>query len=212
MGCGERMRAAVAGAGFEGVITMKAVSGDEVTVQRYSLKGDRLRIDDIGFTADGGATILDGKNREGFVVDPDEQVYVPLRWNARTPEEAKQDAMDLAVTGTGKRGTVAGQACDIVVERDTGDGSTSELCLAAGLGNAALAGLAGISVPPWLLDLGKEHGFPLRGIDRDPSGRELSRFEATKIERRPLDDRLFAPPAGFRRMNMEEVGLGRDTP
>lgn len=201
-----------AAGGFEGTILMKDTSGGEVSTQKFTFKGDRLRVEEAGPHADGSAIIMDGQHRESFILDPDEQAYFPFPWPSQTKEEAAREAQDVVVTKTGKRDKVAGYACDLYVERDKTDGSTTELCIAKGLGTPALFGLTGGDsaiaslLPSWLGDMVKDGAFPLRGIERDKSGKELSRFEATKIEAKRLDDALFAPPKGYRRMNMEETG------
>ena len=203
--------------GFEGAITMEDNSDDDITIQRYSFKGEKLRVDDVSAEAEGGAVIFDGRTREGFAVDSDEQAYVPFTWMDRTPEELKQDAADSVVTRTGKRDKVAGRSCEIYLQRDKIDGSSSEYCIAKGLANSALPGVINSDAVPtspfpiWLVDMAKEGAFPLRGIDRTKAGREVSRFEATKVESKRLDDRLFTPPPGFTPLKMDDIGRGRVT-
>ncbi len=201
--------------GFEGVILMKERSDGEVTTQKLYFKGDKVRVEESGPNADAGAVIIDGKTHEGIMIDPDEQAYFPFPWLQQSAEELKQEAEGLVVTKTGKRDKVAGHACEIYLERDTRDGSTSELCLAKGLGNPAVFGLTngdsslGSLLPGWVRDMVQEGSFPLRGIDRDKNGKEISRFEASKVEAKPLEDSLFLPPADYHRVNLEEVGRGQ---
>ncbi|GKS56512.1 hypothetical protein YTPLAS18_00390 [Nitrospira sp.] len=202
---------------FEGTITIEDNSEDEMAIQRYSFKGERLRVEDVSPNADGGAVIFDGKMRTGFVIDTDEQVYIPFAWDTKTPDELKQDSADLVVTKTGKHDKVAGRTCDVYLQRDKVDGSTVEFCLGKGLANAALVGLVNgdavptSPLPAWLVERTGEGLFPLRGIERTRTGKEVSRFEATKIESKRLDDRLFSPPVGFTRLNVDQAGRSPST-
>ncbi len=201
--------------GFEGVILMKERADGEVTTQKFYFKGDKVRVEESGANAEIGAVIIDGKTHEGITIDPDEQAYFPFAWLPESAEELKREAEGLVVTKTGKRDKVAGHACEIYLERDTRDGSSSELCLAKGLGNPALFGFTngdsslGSLVPGWLRDMVQEGSFPLRSIERDKQGKEVSRFEASKVEAKHLEDGLFLPPAGYRRVNLEDVGRGQ---
>lgn len=207
--------ATVDAGGFEGVILLKERADGEVTTQKLSFKGDKVRVEETGPNVETGAVIIDGKTHEGIMIDPDEQAYFPFPWLQQSAEELRREAEGLVVTKTGKRDKVAGHACEIYLERDTRDGSTSELCLAKGLGNPAVFGLTngdsslGSLLPGWVRDMVQEGSFPLRSIDRDKHGKEVSRFEASKVEAKPLDDGLFLPPAGYRRVNLEDVGRGQ---
>lgn len=201
-------------AGFEGTIVMKDESGGDTTMQKLSFKGDLLRVEEVGSHADGSAMIFNGKTQEAFVIDVEEQAYFPFAWPPSLAEEVKKDAEHFVVTKTGKREKVAGYPCEMYVERDTLDGGIAELCVASGLGGSGLFGLSGSDspiaslLPSWLGAMIKDGAFPVRGIERDKAGKEVSRFEATKIEAKKLEDKLFAPPPGYRRMNAEEMGGG----
>lgn len=200
--------------GFEGTILLKDVSGGEVSTQRLSFKGERLRLEETGPRADGSALILDGRTRESLMIDPDEQAYFPFPWPSSSTEDAAREADAVVVTNTGKRAHVAGHACDLYLERDKAGGGMTEFCLAKELGGPVLFGLTGSDsaiasfLPTWMAPMIKDGAFPIRAIERDKAGKEISRFEATKIESKRLADSLFAPPAGYRRMNMEEMGRG----
>ena len=206
---------AVATAGFEGTIWMKETTDGEVTSHRIHFKGDKVRMEEVGGEADGGAVVVDGTRRESFVIDADEQAYFLVPWFTPTPEELKQELDGVVVTKTGKKDTIVGYPCEGYLERDKTDGSTTELCIAKGFGYQALFGLStnetalGSLIPLWLRERLKEGAFPLRSIERDKSGMEVSRFEATKVEAKKLDDSLFRAPKGYRRMSLDEVGRGR---
>ncbi len=113
----------------------------------------------------------------------------------------------MTVTKTGKSDKIAGHACDVHRFKDE-DGS-GEVCVAKGISNPAFyqmitGGALGQSAPPWLRDVAKDGGYPLRTVNRDESGQIESTEEVTKIEAGKLDDGLFAPPAGFKRSTPED--------
>lgn len=211
--CGVAVAPAMAG-GFEGTIVIKDESGGDATMQKLSFKGELLRMEEVGAHADGSAMIFNGQTKESFLIDVDEHAYFPLTWPPSLAEDLQKEAEPVVVTKTGKRDNVAGYACDLYLEKDTLSGGVSELCIAHGLSSSGLFGLSGSDspiaslLPSWLGAMVKDGAFPVRGIERDKAGKEVSRFEATKIEAKKLDAKLFAPPPGYRRMNMEEVGGG----
>ncbi len=74
-----------------------------------------------------------------------------------------------------------------------------------GLGGGNPMG-GGRKVSGWEAELKGKGGFPLRLIERDGSGKEVTRLEATKIEPGPLPASLFEPPAGFQKFEMPNLG------
>lgn len=187
--------------GFEGVIAVNETSEGAVTTQRFYFKGEKVRLDD----GENGFTVWDARHREGFYADPEDKSYTVMSSSERNLPDVKSAFEQLTVTKTGKSEKIAGHACEVYLATDTSDGSTSEFCLAKGLSNAALyamigGGPAGAGFPAWFHELTKDGGFPLRTVDRDKHGKEESRSEATQIESKRLDESVFAPPVGFRRI------------
>lgn len=180
------------------------------------LKGDRLRLENDTEAEDKGALVFDAKARQGFGVEPDDQLYYVFSMEALPADLAKKLLDDILITRTGKTGKVAGQICDLYVAKGKTDGISEEVCLAKGLGNPALAGLmtgdarSPLELPAWLLDQAYTGAFPLRVIVRAKDGQEESRLEATKVEPRRLEDSLFTPPPGYRRMDNDTLmgGMG----
>ncbi len=191
---------------FEGIILIKQINEGAASQQQWFVKGDRLRFEEIGPEADHGAMIFDAKKKVMYNVQHDEKFYLELPAGQTT--KAAQAMEDIVVTKTGKSDKVAGYSCEIYHTRDKSDGSTGEVCVARGLGNAAIFGLTGAEagrssiLPSWMREMLKDGGFPIKGVDRDEHGKEESRWEAVKIETKRLDDRLFLPPAGYQRRDL----------
>lgn len=194
------------------------------TPEKYVLyiKGNRLRLEQDTDTEDKGVLVFDAKTQQGFGVEPDDQLYYVFPMEELPGDTAKKLLEDVLITRTGKTGKVAGHVCDLYVSKGKTDGMSEEVCLANGLGNPALAGLmtgdarSPLEFPSWMLDQAKARAFPLRVILRSKDGQEESRLEATKVEPRRLEDSLFTPPPGYRRMDndtlMGGTGLGEAVP
>ena len=180
------------------------------------VKGDKLRLENEGDVADKGVLVFDAKARRGFGVEPDDKLFYIFSMEELPADMAKKMLDDVLITRTGKTGKVAGQVCDLYVAKGKTDGMSEEVCLAKGLGNPALAGLttgdarSPLEFPSWMLDLAKTGAFPLRVVVRAKDGQEESRLEATKVEPRRLEDSLFTPPPGYRRMDNDTLmgGMG----
>ena len=48
----------------------------------------------------------------------------------------------------------------------------------------------------------QRRGFPIKGVDGDDQGKEETRWEAVKMEKKPLDDKQFFPPADYWKHDM----------
>lgn len=190
--------AAFAGS-FEGVVTMKQSVEGETTIQKTYFKGNKVRIDD----PDGDYSVGDAGKQESFLTRKGSKSYIVIPWQGIHPEMKLFN--DVAVTRTGKKATVAGYPCDIYLSKDQEDHSEMEACIAKGISNEAyhqwLVTMSPEDVPVWVSDLLKGGGFVLRAINRDAAGKVESTEEATKIEARKLDARLFAPPVGFKKID-----------
>ena len=188
------------------------------TSEMYALymKGDKLRLENETDAEEKGLLVFDAKERRGFGVEPDDQLYYVFPMEELPGDMAKKMLDDVLITRTGKTGKVAGYACDLYVSKGKTDGMSEEVCLAKGLGSPALAGLmtgdarSPLEFPSWMLELAKAGAFPLRVIVRAKDGQEEARLEATKIEPRRLEDSLFTPPPGYRRMDNDTLMGGME--
>ena len=183
---------------FEGVVTMKDTSDGETTMKKTYFKSDKMRQD----LDDGGYMVWDAAKKEGLIVVAKKRTVIAMPWPDVKSVDAKKMFEGTTVTKTGKSDKVSGYACEIYLSKDQEDNSSSELCVANGIANAAMFGIMGGGItglgdyPAWFRDLVKDGGFPLRHIDRDESGNVESRGEAT-VEAKRLDESLFAAPAGY---------------
>jgi hypothetical protein len=206
---------------FEGKISlnMTADRGGTVTMN-YAIKGQKIRNE---MTAQGHqmVSILDLAKQEMLMVMPDQGMYMvmPIK---QPMEAAAGKAGDFGgdVEVTGKTETILGYKCHQILVKDKG--AVTEVWAAEGLaaftgldqagGGSPMAGMfgGGGGKPPaaakWEQVLKSKGGFPLRVIARDAAGKQTMKMEATKVEPGSLPDSLFAPPAGFQKFDMPNMG------
>ena len=102
------------------------------------------------------------------------------------------------VQKSGKMDKVAGLDCE---NWTIDDGNEKvNVCAAKGIAYFDLASDAkpGNAETPWAVALTTEKAFPLRVVVHDKTGKEQYRAEATKADRRRIDDSLFLMPNGYK--------------
>jgi hypothetical protein len=193
---------------FEGVVTVSMMSARGNNDVSYSIKGDQLRMDMAG---PGGQTIYmlrDASKNVNAMVMPEQRMYMDMSamqgmippGAAGTPQTGK--APD--ITMTGRKETIAGYECEhMIVASD--DGEKYDVCGANGLGSFMTPGGPmgmgggrgrGMGGPPGLDRLGRDF-FPLKV---QKVGGEVA-LQVTKIEKKSLDNSVFAIPDGFQKMD-----------
>lgn len=201
--------AARAQSAFEGVVTFESSAGPNGRQSiQYSVKGSKVRMD---ISAQGMAmfTLFDTETNTYDMVMPQRHMYV---------ERTIQDAQALAdsavgntkVEWTGTKETIAGCECEHANVTDS-MGNTVDACLTKGLGTF----MGGMQGGPgrrggrgrggmgsgWAGHVGAT--FPLKVV-RDGQVEML----VTSIEKKSLDDSLFAVPSGYQKMGMPGRGRG----
>lgn len=195
---------------FEGIILLQETTRESTAQQQWFLKGDKLRFQEAGPDAENGAMIFDAKKKVMYSIRHDEKMYMEISTDDSS-KSAQEATDDIVVTRTGKHDKAAGYSCEIYHTKDKSDGSTGELCIARGIGTAAMFGMmsaqAGGSslLPGWMREMFKDGGFPIKGVDRDDHGKEEARWEALKIEKQHLDEKLFLPPADYKKHDMAVI-------
>jgi hypothetical protein len=106
------------------------------------------------------------------------------------------------VQKTGKMEKLAGLDCE---DWTIDDGNEKvDVCAAKNVAYFALAGDAkpGNTETPWATALTSEKAFPLRVVVHDKAGKEAYRAEATKADRKKLDDALFQVPPTYKKADL----------
>jgi hypothetical protein len=183
---------------FEGVVRYRAKDGSGSHVVSYAVSGDRVRLD-VERPGEQSTMIVDADAEVLYVVLPARQMYMQLSIPPLRPPR-DESAEESQPVRTGRTHTVAGHRCETWVIAD-GAGEI-EMCVARDLGSmGALATSVDrrIADASWYRRLASDF-FPLRVATRDVHGNEVSRLEATRVDRRPLDRSLFRPPPDYRKV------------
>jgi hypothetical protein len=210
------------GEAFEGLITSKMTTGSQQMEIKYAVKGSRTRIETqlaAGGTA-MGIVLMDFASGSQTMLIPQMKSYTTMNWNeeggVKNMVEKMTDNTSFKATPTGKTETVAGFNCTHWI---LGDKQDTDACLAKGLGyfggggdsgsvfdklrNIALGDKtkAALQSNPEFLKFVEGGVFPLK-LSIIENGQSRTLMEVTKVERKPVDDSLFAIPADFKKMEI----------
>jgi hypothetical protein len=197
--------ASALGIGFEGDVTMHVTSSHGPTEDlTFHVKGQKLRVDvpsRPGQNSEDVHLLFDpGASKTFAILDP-MKVYMEI--DHATLEAAAAKVPAPKVTETGKHETVAGTDCEDWDIVEAG-GKHATVCVAHGISffDFSVMRPGGPTTPAgWIEELRAKQAFPLKAVELDPSGKELSRMEVTKIEKKSEADALFTIPAGYRSMS-----------
>lgn len=183
--------------GFEGEITLETRTAGAAAAETLKLgvKGDKLRFD-VPSSA-GGFALYDSTKHEVLFVAPAQKSY--FRPDFQAPAAAPNtDPGQASAAKTGARSKVAGVECEEWKVSDP-SGARSEVCIAEGLAYFDPASLRG--GPADSSAIGRQfrdkRSFPLRSVEYAADGKERSRSEVTRIERKALAAEGFAVPSEY---------------
>jgi hypothetical protein len=208
------------GTDFEGEITMNALQKGQAaktgpTTLVFGIKKPKYRIDATGgissdnpMLSQGAAFLLDPPQKKGWLLSPAQKTAVVLDFekmkSGGIPGKPKPSANQPPpkVEKTGKKDVVAGYTCE-VWKITQNDGRKAEVCAAEGITWIDLGDM-GWSTPDITLAAvaSEANRFPLRIVSFDAKGAEETRLEATKVEKKKLDDARFVVPPDYRVMDM----------
>lgn len=197
------------GGDFEGEITMNATraQGSGPTQMVFGIKKPKYRVDATGNVGasnpmmSGGSTLLlDPPAKKGYALQPALKKAVVIDFDkmkaanvpgASTGPGTKSNQPPPKVEKTGKKETIAGYDCEIWYVTPN-NGPKSELCMADGITWIDLGDL-GWSSPEMTIGAVATgaNKFPLRIASGD------TKLEATKIEKKKLDDSRFVVPPDY---------------
>ncbi|GBC85677.1 hypothetical protein HRbin11_02127 [bacterium HR11] len=215
---------------FEGVILYQVTTPEATAEVTYSIKGHKARWEPTSFQSKKSPSGAEGKALQGYIivdtdagtmttVMPTQKMYMVMNYREMTrslsQEETRPEKFPKIVQ-TGRKETVAGYPCEHWL---FGEGSQQvDMCLAQGLGFFGMGGQGGraglgaafpsldraklaalLAAHPELKGLVEGGAFPLKVEAKDAT------WVVTKIERKPLSDDLFRPPAGYQEMNWEKM-------
>jgi hypothetical protein len=189
------------GPNFEGEVTMKTTrpNAPDATMT-IKAKGEKLRLEIP--TPDGktaSALYLPRENKMVVLLDA-QKAAMDMDLGAPGAPQPNTNPQTSAVEKTGKKETIAGVSCEDWVIKDP-IGARTETCVAEGLPYLDLDSLRhGGAGTAWKQEMRAKKTFPLRSIEFDKDGKELSRAEVTAVKKEKLDDALFTVPVGYSMM------------
>ncbi|GAB4151204.1 MAG: hypothetical protein Fur0041_23420 [Bacteroidia bacterium] len=186
--------------GFEGILEFKEQSGTEVQNSVFYIKGDKVRIDEFkpGTRMIVQSNIIDTKSGTVTLLD-----HVNKTWITKTVTDKPAALKDGQVSNSKNSKEYFGYKCREYAVKSASGGNT--ISIWATSGNfyffPHFIELTGKSdfFPAYYLSLGlKDGSMPMLITETDAQGKELSRTEVTRLDKKTLDDALFAIPRDFR--------------
>lgn len=214
---------------FEGTIAMKmeteSQQGAEMT---YFLKGRHTRIETkVANMAEGSAVMLwDLDGGKITTLMPSRKMYMTMDMKAAAEDmkqmkksQGRDEPEFPKLTPTGKQETIAGYTCEHWL---MGEKQDLDMCVAKGLGYFGMGGQSGGGLGSWknlvfspeLLAKAAAHpdwvkfldggAFPLKLTALRDGGVTMT-MEATRIEKKSLDDSLFVIPPDYKEISIPTV-------
>lgn len=193
------------GAGFEGEIKMHSQKpGEKGQDMLIKAKGDKLRFDVTSQTGETSYGIYDpAANKVTMVMDA-QKSYMDLDFTKASAQPSTSPDTATA-SQTGKKDKVAGIDCDVWSATDA-SGKRSEVCVAQGIAFFDLGALrSGKGSSGMAKQLNEKKLFPLRSVDYDAKGGEISRSEVVSIEKKKIDDAEFTVPSDYKKLDLPSM-------
>jgi len=221
------------GGDFEGTIAMRMEGEDKKTMQMtYFLKGKQTRIETAVPDSPEGSAVMLWDNDGGKITTlmPSRKIYITVDMKQAAEDikgmrksHSKEDTEFPKLTRTGKQETIAGHTCEHWL---MGDEQELDVCIAKGLGYFGMGGKTAEGLGSWndlvfgpkMLARAAAHpdwaqfleggAFPLK-LTAMSDGKVMMTMEATSIERKALDNSIFAIPPDYKEMNMPGMPAGK---
>jgi hypothetical protein len=200
---------------FEGVVTMK-MTGEGLSAEPVIfIKGTRSRME-MEMRGIEHVMIMDTEKNTMTMMMPEQKQYMVADLQqiaesaaAVAPDSSKLE--DIRVEATDRKETVAGIECQHYLVTSEKRKGQADLCLAKGMGN--FFGMSGGGP----MSRGRNTGMPVelqRLASKFPEGAFLLKgeytegeqvrmtLEVTRVEKKPVSDDLFTPPAEYKKVKM----------
>lgn len=182
---------------FEGVIEFTRTTGPVVNNYKYYVKGDRVRIEEIGARGDvQGIMLVDTRDRTVTALSPERKLYMDVP-NMRLPKEVESQ-----VTKTSEQKQIAGYTCEKWLVKSTREDRSMTYWVAADEFNFFIPLLQTLNRKDeqaiFFLQIKDAMGvFPMIGVEQKLDGAEVSRLEVTSVVKSAQKGSLFEIPAGY---------------
>jgi hypothetical protein len=211
--CALLLPRAVSAESFQGKVsmTMTTSNGSKESSQTitYVMKEGFMKIE-MGSAKGQMSSIVDFKNRQMIMIMDQQKMYMVQALPQPTVDQkdaaaAKQLGADVQVTS--EKATILGYECTKIIS--TTPQGTAEVWVTDQLGSFMGISPGGGGGPgrrpqapqAWESALKGKNFFPLRVVSNVP-GKGTFRLDVTSVDKMPIADSEFAPPDGYRKLDM----------
>lgn len=193
---------------FEGAIVMRTtVAGRPPQDLQLEIKGGKMRFDTKSDAAEPMHGVYDPVQNRVLVFMDTQRVYLTLDFSKAAAPVPNTTPEASTAEKSGGKDSVAGIACENWVAKEP-SGKRSEVCVVDGVNFFDLTRLR--QGATGLASMGKagmqdKKMFPLRSVEYDERGQELSRMEVQSVEPRSVDDARFGMPVGYKPLEVPVV-------
>ena len=206
---------------FEGAVQVRiSGQGGQAIPPVYYIKGGKTRVE-MNASGQTAVMLMDLDAGTMLALMPAQKMYLTMDIETTAgqfPKERARAGADLTFKATGQRETIAGVPCEHYGATDPEDGSQVDLCLAKGMGTflgvsvpagngpmGSMGRMGGMgSLPPGAEQFARtfKDGAFLLKMEAKKGGKAEMTMVVTRLEKKPLDASLFAPPKDYRAMRM----------
>jgi hypothetical protein len=187
---------------FEGVVSFKkgATGSKNVSSVVMFIKGDRFMADEKGDKIQQ-KIIVDATKKVVFMVLDKDRMIMEMPMEGKALSKKPEPALPKK---TGKTQKIAGIDCEQWLDKNF-QGEV-ELWTSNDMGRLFIPegpmgdGLIPSASIQKLLKQGTY--FPMLLVERDKTGKEITRLEVTNVEKKMVDEATFTPPAGYQKIDM----------
>jgi hypothetical protein len=190
---------------FEGVITMRTTSShgppQDLVIET---KNEKMRFDmPMGPKGETSHAIFDPQANKVVVLMDTAKAYMDMDFGSPSAPQPNTSPDTSSVSRTGKHETIAGYDCEDWSVKDP-SGKRSDVCIAQGIAFFDIGSMrpGAKTQPAWMKEFREKKYFPLRSVEVDAAGKEVSRMEVTRIEKKRLDASAFAVPPDYKKFEM----------
>jgi hypothetical protein len=186
---------------FEGSIEFRKMTTTDTTKYIYYVKGNKIRIDEIGSKSKKleGSFLIDLTASTMIDVNHDRKLYMDQKPSSPAVVGGKPELSNTKMTKT-----LLGVPCKELVVTNKDDNATIHYYIAPGKFDFFVKMLKLINRKDkqssyYLLLKEAGDGFPYLSIQTDNTGKEFSRLEVLKIEKKPIEPSVFEIPKEYQK-------------
>lgn len=191
---------------FEGVVQFTATSERGTIPITYIIKGDHARVEFEGRPGQTMALLINGKENKTVMLMDQMKMFMEVP----VPEMQQTDKAKPEMTKTGKTQKILGYNCEQVLVKE-GD-QEAEVWVTSELGKFQMFRMGGRqqqnNFEAWQKAFAGGAAFPLLVVSKKGES-QVSKLEATKVEKKSVDDSLFKVPDGYQKFDAAMMGKPR---